>query len=258
MLGFYRKIKKIKPKYFYGYPSAIYEFSKFLKSKSIDAGSFDIKAVIVTGETLYDFQRKFIEDVFKAKVVNEYGCSEAGIIAFQCPRGRMHLSEDNLFIEILCEGRPAEPGETGEVVITEIYNYSTPLIRYRVGDLARVSFNPLCDCGRGLSCIDSVEGRTSQFITLANGRKVHTELFSYIGDELAGADGVLKQFRIIQHRDLKFTVEYVSGSGKIEETLSYLSAQIKKFLGQGLELNFKQVESIPRDKNGKLRYFISS
>ena len=255
MLTFYRQVKRTRSKYFYGYPSAIYEFSKFIKSNSFNPIELGVKIIITTGETLYDFQRKYIEEALKTKVVNEYGCSESGIIAFECPKGRMHLSTDNLFIEILKDGNPALPGEVGEVVITELYNYSVPLVRYRVGDLIKVSSQTHCNCGSGLPCIDSVEGRTSQFIELPNGRKVHTELFHYISDSLTQTNGVIKQFRIIQNKGLEFTIEYCSDGKNVDKAIDYMANQLKKFFGENILFTFRSVDAIERDKSGKLRYF---
>ena len=257
MINFYKRLKKEKPKYFYGYPSAIYEFAKFMDNNSFNPQKLCIKVIITTGETLYKFQKDFLEAFFKVKVVNEYGCSECGIIAFECPNGGLHLSTDNLLIEILKNGIPAQPGETGEVVITELFNYFVPIIRYKIGDLAKVSEKQYCQCGKGLTCIDSIEGRESQFINLPNGRKVHTELFHYISDGLSQNNGSIKQFRVIQDKELEFTVEYISDGNSVDRSLNYMREKLKQFIGQDITINFKGVESFKRDNSGKLRYFVS-
>jgi len=256
MINYYRKLKKIKPKYMYGYPSAIYEFARYLISKSIDPSDIRLKVIITTGEVLYPFQREFIQSVYKAKVVNEYGCTECGIIAFECPYGNLHLSSDNLFIEILKDDQPAKPGEWGEVVVTELFNYSVPMIRYKVGDLMKVS-QKQCKCGRGLPIVESVEGRTSEFIELPEGRKVHTELFHYISDAVSEQGGGIKHFRVIQKEIDKFICQIVPDDNFSDKTLNILNKKFKEFLGNNINLKIQIVNEIPKDKSGKLRYFVS-
>ena len=257
MLSYYHKLKRIKPKYIYGYPSAIYEFGKFLTQKSLEPSKLRIPVIITTGEILQPSQKDHIESVFESKVVNEYGCSECGIIAFPCPEGKMHLSSDNLFIEIIKNGKPAEPGEMGEVVVTELFHYAAPLIRYNVADLAKSSQDQHCPCGRGLPVIDSVEGRSSQLIALPNGQKVHTEIFHYISDAISENGGGIKHFRVIQKKESEFQVEVVPDENYTSKTMEYLASEFKRFLGKEIILDVREVDEISRDKSGKLRYFIS-
>jgi phenylacetate-CoA ligase len=74
-------------------------------------------------------------------------------------------------LEVLKDGQPAKPGETGEVVITDLNNYCLPFIRYRIGDLA-VAVDPAvtCACGRGLPLVGKIEGRVQSIIQGTDGR----------------------------------------------------------------------------------------
>jgi len=257
LISYFRRLKRIKPKYIYGYPSAIYEFGKFLTKKSFDPSNLNIPVIITTGEILHPFQREFIERSFRSTLVNEYGCSECGIIAFQCPHGKMHLSTDNLYVEVIKDGVPAEPGEAGEVVVTELFNYSAPLIRYKVGDLVKLSSDKKCSCGRNFPIIDSVEGRTSQLIHLANGQKIHTEIFHYISDAISENGGGIKHFKVIQKRESEFHVEILLDENYTKDTEDYLKSEFKRFLGEDIILKIREVDEISRDKSGKIRYFVS-
>ena len=106
----FRRCRAIRPKYLYGYASALYRFAIFLREERIDALSLGLKAVISTSEVLYEFEREVIESVFGCRVVNEYGTCEVGLIAFECPEGKMHITVENVYLEILKEdGRPAAP-----------------------------------------------------------------------------------------------------------------------------------------------------
>ena len=103
-----------------------------------------------TSENLYDFQRKTIEQAFDCPVINEYG-RDAGIIAYECPKGRMHISAENMIVEILDiqTNQPVEPGKPGLVVITDLNNFSMPRLDIRLGDVAALSKEG-CECGRTL------------------------------------------------------------------------------------------------------------
>lgn len=143
------KILKIKPAFIYTYPSVIYEIATFIKKQKIKI-NLPFKAIITTGEYLYDFQRKVVEDVFECKVVNEYGCSEVGVIGFECPNGKMHLMAENVYLEFL----------GNKILVTDLNNYNQPLIRYEVGDMGEGVIQE-CECKRGLPVI-KVFGKISK------------------------------------------------------------------------------------------------
>jgi phenylacetate-CoA ligase len=117
-----------------GYPSRLYEVAVQLQSIKLPA----VKAVISTGECLYEFQRSLLTKVFQAPVIDEYGCQETGISGFTCPEaGQLHLDSDRCLYEII----------DGELVSTDLFNETMPMIRYRCGDVLEISSNP-CTCGR--------------------------------------------------------------------------------------------------------------
>ena len=94
---------------------------------------YKLKGIVSTSENLYDFQRKTIEQAFDCPVINEYGARDAGIIAYECPKGRMHISAENMIVEILDiqTNQPFEHGKPG-LVITDLNNFSMPRLRYKL------------------------------------------------------------------------------------------------------------------------------
>lgn len=109
-----------------------------------------IKVAFVTSERLYDYQRDDISRVFACPVANGYGGRDAGFIAHQCPHGGMHITAEDIIVEIVDKnGFPLPCGEAGEVVVTHLATGDFPFIRYRTGDVAVMS-EKLCSCGRGL------------------------------------------------------------------------------------------------------------
>jgi len=99
------------------------------------------KGVVSTAETLSDERRIVIEHAFSAPVINEYGAKDAGIIAYQCPAGNMHVTEENLVLEVLDvkTNTKVRDGQSGSATITDLTNYSMPRIRYQLGDIVALS-----------------------------------------------------------------------------------------------------------------------
>ncbi len=121
-------------------------------------------AVLTTGEFLSGQVREFLEETFKVKVTDIYACNEAGDIAWQCREGQLyHVNADNCIVEIVKDGKPAEKGQTGEVVITNLNRYSMPFIRYKNGDLASFAVDK-CRCGCKLPALLQIVGRTDEAI----------------------------------------------------------------------------------------------
>ena len=147
-----------KPVYFYGYASALHLLAQLMINKNIKI-KYKLKGIVSTSENLYDFQRKTIEQAFDCPVINEYGARDAGIIAYECPKGRMHISAENMIVEILDiqTNQPVEPGKPGLVVITDLNNFSMPRLRYKLGDVAALSKRVVNAVEPSL--IEKIEGR---------------------------------------------------------------------------------------------------
>jgi phenylacetate-CoA ligase len=93
-----------------------------------------------------------------------------GIMAIQCPVAHgYHVTETTLLEVVDSAGRPCGPGEVGRILVTDLLNYSSPLIRYEIGDYAEVG-SP-CPCGRGLSTIRRFLGRERNLVLLPDGTR---------------------------------------------------------------------------------------
>jgi phenylacetate-CoA ligase len=258
MLAYWRKILRRPVVYLYGYASAMVAFARFLESRGEDPERAGIRTLVCTGETLYPFQEAYLREAYGCPVVNEYGCTESGVLAFPCAEaGRMHLSADNVLLEFLVGDRPAKPGEVGEVVLTDLYSPDAPLIRYRLGDMAIPTGDEPCPCGRGLPTIVRVEGRTSQMIRISDGREVHSEVFAYISDAMGEVDRTIEGFRVRRTGARAFMVQLVAQQALAPATLERLREIVARVLGADVALAIEQVSELPRDPSGKLRYFVS-
>jgi phenylacetate-CoA ligase len=239
----------------FGYPSVFSLIAKLAQAKDIDLTRLGIKVVFVTSERLYPYQREMIEKVFAAPVANGYGSRDAGFIAHQCPSGSMHISAEDLVVEIVdSAGNVVPEGEKGEIVITHLATSDFPFIRYRTGDIAALDTNH-CACGRGLPVLKDIEGRTTDFVVAANGTMMHGLALIYILRELDG----IEAFKIIQETKHHTRVQIVPSSSQgISETLmNIIIAGFKARLGEEVIIDIEILAQIEAEKSGKFRYVIS-
>ena len=109
--------------------------------------------------------RAQIEHAFQAECFDDYSTFEFHHVAYECPRHRYHLAADNVAVEFVRDGRPARPGEEGEILLTGLTNNAMPLIRYAIGDVG-VPGDEICPCGRGFPTMQLIQGRVDDFVVL--------------------------------------------------------------------------------------------
>ncbi|GHF99339.1 phenylacetate--CoA ligase family protein [Thalassotalea marina] len=254
LLGFIEQIKNQKPKMLFGYPSVFSLIAKTADEHNIKLDDLGIKVVFVTSERLYPYQRETIESTFGAPVANGYGGRDAGFIAHQCPGGKMHISAEDIVIEIIDkEGNPVPDGEKGEIVVTHLATSDFPFIRYRTGDVAAIDPQP-CSCGRGLPCLMDIEGRTTDFVVAQDGTVMHGLALIYVLRELQG----INEFKIIQESKLLTRIQIVPTEKELPSALKEeIITGFKKRLGDDVEIELEVVEKIEAEKSGKFRYVIS-
>lgn len=255
LLGFIDRIKSIEPQMLFGYPSVFSLIAKVALSHNIDLTQLGIKVVFVTSERLYPYQREVIEKAFGAPVANGYGSRDAGFIAHQCPSGSMHISAEDLIVEIIDkDGNVVADGEKGEIVITHMATSDFPFVRYRTGDIAALDTKS-CTCGRGLPVLKDIEGRTTDFVVAANGTMMHGLALIYILRELDG----IEEFKIIQESKLHTRVDIVPAKGNSisKEITDNIVSGFKARLGGEVVVDVEIVTEIAAEKSGKFRYVIS-
>lgn len=248
----YKRIKKYRPAYFYGYTTAIYGFCLFMKGNGINLDDLHLKAVICTAEKMYPHHKKLFDEVFSCPVVDEYGSAEHGIIAFQCSKGNMHMMSDHLCIEFLDEeNRPVKPGEIGRIVVTDLSSYAMPLIRYDIGDMGRPT-EKKCSCGVTLPIMEVVEGRKEDFIRTRDGKLVHAAYLCY-----TLKDDTVHEFKMYQKDLDRLHVQIVKSPQFGPDSEKILDSKLRTALGDEVKIEFEYLKRIPREQSGKLRYFVS-
>ncbi|MBL0351986.1 MAG: phenylacetate--CoA ligase family protein [Dechloromonas sp.] len=250
---FVARIRERHPKMLFGYPSAISHIAAHAKKRGIALNDLGIKVVFCTSERLYDHQREAISSAFACPVANGYGGRDAGFIAHECPAGGMHITAEDIIVEIIDENGSIQPtGIAGEIVVTHLATSDFPFIRYRTGDVGSLSTEK-CACGRGLPLLKEIQGRSTDFVIATDGTVMHGLALIYILRDLPG----VRSFKVIQESRQLTNVLLVIGPEFQSEMIGKIIEGFKQRLGSSAEIKVQTVENIPPEKSGKYRYVIS-
>lgn len=160
-----RLFNNFKPELLYGYPSVIYFLLSYAKNNNIDLNP--PKLIATHAENLYTEMKTLFTNVFpNTPVANQYWSTEANI-GVTCPKGNMHVDEDT----IICELTDMDENGVGDLVLTCLYSYDFPFIRYKTGDRVKIS-DKKCPCGRNTKIIEKIEGRTIEYLQLPDGKNI--------------------------------------------------------------------------------------
>jgi len=251
---FLETIRRVRPRQLFGYPSAYALLAERAAARGLAMDDLGIRVVFCTSERLYDHQCEAIERCFNAPVANGYGARDAGFLAHACPEGGLHLSSEDVVVEVVepATGRPVKAGELGELVVTHTATGDYPFIRYRTGDMGRLATEP-CLCGRGLPCLAEVEGRATDFVVAADGTVMHGLALIYILRDMPE----VASFRIHQESLERTRVQVVATDGWGEAEADHVVEGLRARLGPEVEVVVERVEEIPPEASGKFRYVVS-
>lgn len=251
--AFVERIRTRRPAMLFGYPSAITHIAAHATERKTALNALGIKVVFVTSERLYDHQRQMIAKTFGCPVANGYGSRDAGFIAHECPAGKMHITAEDVIVEIVNEqGNPQPPGVSGEIVVTHLATADFPFIRYRTGDVAMLG-TEICSCGRNLPVLEDIQGRTTDFVVAANGTIIHGLALIYVLRDLPE----VREFKVIQESIDLTRVMLVAGQNFSAETEHRIVVGLQKRLGESVRIVVQLVDRILPEKSGKFRYIIS-
>ena len=244
-------LEQLAPTIIYGYPSVLSDFAKWLDSEKYQI--VGVKGVFCSAEILYPEQRSIIEKVFCCKVFNQYGSRETPCIACECPDGGMHLFVDFNRIEFVDSD---ESIENKEIIVTPLYNFVQPLIRYRLEDMGR-SLETSCACGRGYPLMELTVARSRDVIVGPNGISFYPGFFTRLMD---GKERI-RAFQFVQKKAylIELNIE-VSGTRDVNIFCEQLAAEITPFLIEkmgNIQFFVNSVKKIDRTSAGKHRYVIS-
>jgi phenylacetate-coenzyme A ligase PaaK-like adenylate-forming protein len=211
------------------------------------------KVVFCGGERVFPNQRTAISEAFEAPVVNIYGNWEYVLFAGECPRGRMHIASEIGIVEILRDGKRVAPGESGELVVTGLWNRSLPFIRYAIGDMASLDTDA-CPCGRGLPTWQIVGGRERNLLATPHGLH-HAPQVLYSSPRWQRK---ILGVRFCQDTPDAVLVQVVRGPAFGEEDVQPMRDELVRELGSQMKISIEFCDTIEQTQGGKFQYVASS
>jgi phenylacetate-CoA ligase len=213
-----------------------------------------LKEVRTIGETFSASLKARCENDFALKTVDVYSAQEVGAIALQCPvSGLYHVQAESLIVEVLNdEGTPCKEGEVGRVVVTDLHNFATPIIRYEIRDYAEAG--GACPCGRGLPTLKRILGRRRNMVTLPDGSR-H---WPSVGFHAFRGIAPIRQYQAVQHSLDTVEMNLVVDAPLTGEQEKLLRRVIQDALGYPFNVRFSFSDAeLPKTLGGKFEEFIS-
>lgn len=244
-------LREFRPNSLIVYPSNLAAILDELDAKGLDLPGLERLRTI--GETLAPDLRMRAAERLGVRLFDCYSSEEFGYIALQCPDGELyHVMSETLIVEVVDgEGRPCGEGDTGRVLVTDLHNHATPMVRYAIGDYAEVG--PQCPCGRGLPTLKAIVGRERNMIVRPDGTR-HWPLTGYKRyREIAP----IVQYQMRQHAPDRIEVRMVVERPLTQAEEAALTAWLHEKLRYPFRLDFIYFEGrLPAGPNGKFEEFM--
>ena len=245
----FHTIEKKKVKCLVGYSSALGELSDYIRKSGKDCSNCSVRAIIPISETMPEPVRRTLEKQFGCPVRAWYSNEENGIMGLQNEKDEGYrIDTETYYYEILKmdSDEPAEQGELGRIVITDLFNYAFPILRYDNGDTAvavRKEKN-----GRFKLYLSELYGRRSDLIYDCKGNAVTPYI---ITNNLWDIEGV-KQYRFIQEDVKDYTIWLNGDPAKMDQ--EEILGRIRPYLGDEARIKVEIVDEIPVLASGKRKY----
>ena len=245
----FQRMDRYYPQTILAYPSSLYQFARFIFENGLKP-RWGLKGIISSAEMLHPHYRDLAETVFGIKVYNRYGGREVGLIAMECAEGRMHINCRDLYLEI---DSPDPYTQPGDILITQLNNYAMPFIRYRIGDIGRLS-DEACPCGSQLPVLAELLGRSTATFRTRTGTLIHAGYFTQQFYNVIG----LEQFQLIQETFKHCVLKVVVNTQWTEAARRYMVQKIQEALGADVIVTVKFEKEIPLPTSGKREFTISN
>ncbi len=245
----FQQMDRCYPRTILAYPSSLYQFATYLSENGLSP-KWNLKGIITSAEMLHSHYRSLAETVFRTKVYNRYGGREVGLIAMECEAGHMHINCRDLYLEI---DSPDPYTIPGDILITQLNNYAMPFIRYRIGDIGRLS-DEVCPCGNQLPILAELLGRSTATFRTRTGTLIHAGYFTQQFYNVLGVD----QFQLIQESLKHCILKVVINTQWTGATRRYMVQKIQEVLGTDVSVTVKFEKEIPLPTSGKREFTISN
>jgi phenylacetate-CoA ligase len=250
MRNYTNEVNKFKPTALVSYVNPLFELAKFIIEHKINI--YQPMTILTGAEPLYPHQRDIIKQAFNCPVYDTFGCREFMLMSAECQQEQnLHINADHLVVETINAQGQSITSQSGDLAITDLYNYGMPLIRYLNGDRATL-IESACSCGNPLPIMQSVDGRKLDIIKTPSGKTIPGELFPHLFKEF----NAIHRFQIRQSKIDSLDILIVENSPLDEATKTKILSEINKYAQQELSIKFSVVTNIPLTVSGKHRVTI--
>lgn len=230
----------------YGFTSLLVECARVMLERGWELGPGHVAAAWVGAESLADAQREVFREAFGVPLRDHYGSRECSSVAAECAQGCRHINPRYIVEVADPETHEALPaGETGSLLVTDLFNDVTPLIRYEIGDIGAIEWRD-CDCGRRGPCLTELAGRVAALFTLPSGKKVSALFFNHLLKEYP----VVHQFQVLRTGADQFDLRY--RGGELEAQTRQRLTEVVSRLLEGARVTLTKVDELDRGPSGKL------
>ena len=244
---YWSSLTQFQPEFIVGFPSSIYEICEIADRKGLKLRN-NVKVFFPTAETVLPEHRELISKVMGCKIVDQYASSEGAPFILECSAGALHIHPLTGIFEVVDDN--LQPSLDGEMLVTSFTTHGTPLVRYRIGDgLKLASSNVRCPCGSHFPLVESINGRTTDYILSPTHGKVN---LGNISNSTKNIEGIIK-FQVLQNNLDKVKVLIVSNENFTQAQNQKFKAALEERFGPKLLIEIELVESIPKEKSGKFR-----
>jgi len=237
--------KLARASYLSGYSSMIFEVARRINEIPGLSKPLNLKMVCGTSEKIFDSYQNEAIKAFGKKIIGEYGAAEAGVIAFECPHGNLHINMEGVIVE----------EEEGEIIITNLIARSFPVIRYKLGDYIALK-DPAFECPCGLKhlVIEDVLGRVGKLIRGKN-NSYPSLTFYYVFKNLATKYNLELNYQAEQHTVGVVKIRIQQHLDPVQK--SYLDKELTKYFGNDLTFQILAGQTLHK-MQGKFRDFVST
>jgi phenylacetate-CoA ligase len=249
-----RRLREIRPDILTGYPGTLSWLAGLLGDE--DRRLIRPRLISTDSEVLTADMRTQITEAFRAPLVDFYDSHQFNLIAWECvASGSYHVADPTMIMEVMHDGRPALPGEEGELVGTALHSWTAPLIRFRLGDVVTRGEGS-CPCGAPNSVLTRVQGRTADRFLLPSGRSIHPYVLVM---PLMHCAPWVRRYQIVQAEFGRFRVQLVPllGTDPSSEAVANVGRALAAALAEPVRVEVMLMEQIAAAKNGKFRPYYS-
>lgn len=241
-------LRRTRPEVIVCYTQACAQFARWIGDNGLR--DWPDVPVICAAEAVLPADRAVLAKAFGPDIFETYGSRETMLMAAECERhSGMHLSEENLVLELVRNGAPIGAGEAGDVVVTDLHNHGMPMIRYVNGDVAVLALDQRCACGRGLRLLERVDGRRADTMFDGAGNPVPGIVFHVLFSD--ARQEIVRQFQAVQSLSGAVVLKVVRGRDFADDSFEQVTGRFSEYL-RGLPFTVEFHDAIaPHQRSGK-------